>query len=495
MNRYIQFLFAGIFRKKSIYICATIFVLLSSVFIYLGIAEANDKNVSGVKSVSGFTAWMPFVVSTIFNSIVVIHCFKSAENDGTDLIISSKPITRMQQIISKFIVVWIMSLIFGVFNFLSMIPICFVDKYATNEQIFRFSASIALGLIIIGFIVISITIIISSIMNKIGIMIVSLLLSAVPPILSFSIVPSANADNYLEDANDYETNGNTSFRLLKNINVGEVFDIYKEPQKTNFGQPIFSQANNKNILKNRDTWYRYAVYGDLWYQWNPLFSLTTKGKGQKFGYDTSYIGLKKIGNFNDVIKDKSKIKNGPIDQNNLYFAPSNYEYNLLFAKNLDVYKEKINAFIDLVKNNINISTLGEFKTRIKIEMLKIRNSSDYKDDIKKIQMGWISFRIIKYIQHLITDKLKDFPNPYNRNSIAFQEIINLFVRENPSIRHRNQFITTFKENENINFNNLILYRYERQDYLDKNIVIIIWPIIAIILIGLSISIYAKRDFK
>ena len=120
--KYIGFTITNAFTKRPIWISAVIYIFVMFCFLIL-IPVLTSLNVVHIWSNSTMTVLQSFLlfICAIFTAVLAIGIFRDTNEEGTELIIISKPISRMKIIFGKFIAFFIMCLIL---NLATCIIVC-----------------------------------------------------------------------------------------------------------------------------------------------------------------------------------------------------------------------------------------------------------------------------------------------------------------------------------------------------------------------------------
>jgi ABC-type transport system involved in multi-copper enzyme maturation permease subunit len=156
----------SLLKRRNIAIVGVLLYLVYAVFLLI---------VPAVEHLSPFVLWSNITLSpltfnmyvgAIFSAIVSIAIFREYRDDGTELIISSKQITRTRIIIIKFAV--LITFMIGYCVLLTTLPLMtFSFSSVTNYQIMSLIASIFLANFIFTIMFATIATFISIFMNKV----------------------------------------------------------------------------------------------------------------------------------------------------------------------------------------------------------------------------------------------------------------------------------------------------------------------------------------
>ena len=159
-------------------------------FKIMGNNEANHNSTGNLSTNDKF---IPYLLSSLITTLVVIFVFKSGQNDGTDLLVASKPVTRVQMIFGKFVVTLLIIMMVQIFVFLITISYIQFDHYSFAKDKIKYSYAIAIGGLIVQFIFSAFVILLSLFVSKVGLLTISIIGSATIPIISMIITPISKA--------------------------------------------------------------------------------------------------------------------------------------------------------------------------------------------------------------------------------------------------------------------------------------------------------------
>lgn len=252
MLSYSRFLVRNILIKKGTYITVALFAILMIVITYLQIQTANEKNMPFLMSISTFTKFYPFLFSSMFTTLIVIYVFKDGEEDGSELLVVSKPLRRRTIVSSKFLIVISCIIIFHIFAFFIYLISGATDTLSTKKMLFQFAGSLTVGGFVVQLIVLCLVSLLATVAGRVGTMISGILFSAIIPIISFIVAPISKGQpvstnflrervfvnaNFLEDEKLEELEGTR--------NVSEIVD-YLQIYNT---RPNASETRMENMKR------------------------------------------------------------------------------------------------------------------------------------------------------------------------------------------------------------------------------------------------------
>ena len=556
MIKYSNFLFSILIKKIGLYIT---FVVFCAAFFGIFIAGYQNNPVEQLLfPISTFTKWFPFVFSTIFILIASIRIFKTGEQDGTELLISSKPLSRTQIIFARFFVLLVLIIVFQTLSFGFYILVSQVDTNATGNEKLKFAATMALGGAITSLLLMAIIIIVSSIMGRIGTLVIGILFATSIPIVSFIIVPFANATSPVDKYLDHKT-----YNYLSPTRKDADFVYDPSIQKTNLAHLNFwDPGDKKRFEENKNSWYHQAKYGDVWYQWNRFYSLL-EPKVFKTSSDNDFA-IKSI-SYNEVYESELKrmmeeakqitvnsytmnsresdgeiiiqrlssfiafFSKDEIDFEKNHMASFFQKYGKETYKNLTKFKgflwrelNKKGTKFDEWMNENYISKLASSKKRL---IYNEKRENELQDLMSNLFFGRNVKIKSKYYRILLWRAINDFQNnnddisrysKQERTNNDLSRPLNFFdnsiytyyfysknhasVGRWSSIINTKNFSGSGGESDDFNFesfskNYFVTTNAKLENFLDQNPIIIFWSGVGVFLLGTSIVIYFRRDFR
>lgn len=296
MLNYFQFITTNLFRKWSFYLTTLIYFILELLLLFLVPAIA-DASIPNILFYNGL--WMLLVFTGGVNSgIIAIHLFRASIDDGTELLIISKPLRRSQIIWSKIILLIIVAIL------ISIIALLFGLLSGVTWQSAGMFHLIGVGMFLGTFVTFmffsAITVLSSLYLKKLGailttvglgaiMMLYALIVSLVSttPVATFKNKGYSIQSTALVKENPKTTNNKLNDNLLNLKYYWGGFATYQ-------GKPITLQTKNINselIIQNQDPltfltneWKTDSQkanasqfsYSDLMFQLTSLFNLTMK---------------------------------------------------------------------------------------------------------------------------------------------------------------------------------------------------------------------------
>ncbi len=270
MLRLLRYDLRNIFTRKSTYIIPVIGLIL---FVFLHVFfGGKDQDKFGLVFTNSFFFYAAmFVLGFIYVIVQVVYTFKKPVEDGTALMMLSRPISKLHRAMMQVGSVFCSIVIFALFWFVSGFLIGVVDPRTDKLALIRFAGSLLFGNILILSIVASIIVFSTTGRSSLSVIIFWTLIAVFIPIISFIIdvkvkVPFAGAEN----ANFYVASNKVEKVSKDNIDTTKSIDsIYFDGTKST---PIdYSQQNSWEAFNG--SWYRNVVWADPWYQLSGLYSM------------------------------------------------------------------------------------------------------------------------------------------------------------------------------------------------------------------------------
>ena len=558
--KYTKYLTRNILIKKAFYISIIISVILMIVVGYLQIHEINKRGQIAILNITTFVKFAPFLFTALFSTLIITYIFKDGETDGSELIIISKPITRFQLLIGKFLTFILFMISFHIFLFGIHAGIGAIDKFASTKDIFNYASSLAIGGFVVQMIYGSIVIIFAAFMAKAGVIAIGITLAAFIPIFSMILTPVAKGQKFgyhkFGENRHIRLNTKELFGLSQDISSIEEREIY---DYINLDEMLIIENDGKDAKSQKkayeeyrqDVWYDKASYFDLWYQWGRFMSIFSDNaplnSTQIVHWYTDKHTITKteenkdsfINNleFNPAIYPGYTFNVATITENNKYgtgdyqLLPELITYSSLFSDSNSKWVDDLSKVMNAIilgyarENGIAVSVIQGLESvlptlsfipndfvKLIYDRIDIIKDGNLRAPTIKEDETWRRYKdiiakpyLLKRIENLgeLGDVLLDRNLPLASSIIMWRLLDNgqkiilkddlwkkpgyLFeVKDDGTRDYETRFL--FKNNETINV-------FKANDFIDTNGVLIAWSIIGIALLGLSILIYMKRDFK
>ena len=114
MKRYISYLMNACLRKISLWILTAVYLFILVAFSIIVPLVANSPLLVPWTTDMNVTQLCLIILSAIFSAIMAVYIFREAQEDGTELLICSKPLERKKMIASKFICFGLLLVMFSI---------------------------------------------------------------------------------------------------------------------------------------------------------------------------------------------------------------------------------------------------------------------------------------------------------------------------------------------------------------------------------------------
>ena len=481
----------------------------------------NETHRVSTSYISTNDKFIPYLLSSLLTTLIVIFVFKSGQNDGTDLLVASKPITRGQVIFGKFLITLLLMTGIQIFIFLVTIVYIQFDHYSFGNDKATYALAISAGGLIIQFIFSSFIILLSLFVSRVGILVISIIGSVTIPIVSMIIIPISKArpwsvrrfnsvytssffveknplDNMEKNFEDIYSDSNT-LPILAEGHKGKIrsldkkLEINRKPDgKLLFMIPRLSDLtsirNSKKFFSER--WYKEAAPFDIWYQWSSFAdSINNNTSTGIFDY---YFGKKTINlhtnysmnpNGNDIFSKIFLFMNrNTKNSNDASISKINNDYKEAISgtKYVSVAENK-HVLISEVFRNSNFS----FTSRI--------NALEQLENRKYEHVG-LSYRTYfvyrKFIKYLKEQNKTSGGNSYKKPNTIFgnknkgKEFERIGINADDT-----------KEPNWLYVNNDVVTVWKKREYIPTSTKIWVWLSIVFGLFSTTIIIYYRKDFK
>ncbi len=261
MIKYMRLQLFLVSKRISTYVVPAVFALSLFLLIGLPIVLAGSPLPNKVNSA---ILILPFIISAIFVAIKSLNIFKDSEEDGTELLIVSKPITRFRLVLGKFISLYTLIIFFSIFVFAISAFIGSLDEDATTKEILKFATSMAVGTVIIQWLLSSVIVFTASILGKIGTMTVSIVLPLTLAFASPLLVSLSGSTLSGPIDNDF------SHKYVVQNSNGE----WEEKALNGYDTHAKNVDRLQDVLKSHEkSWYKSAAYFDVWTQLSSFYSI------------------------------------------------------------------------------------------------------------------------------------------------------------------------------------------------------------------------------
>ena len=290
MLSYSRYLVLNLIRKKSIYLLMAFYLFINILMVAIRSVEQNKGGESFIRSIDMYTMFFPFLLSTCFSLLIIIYNFKLTENDGSDLLICSKPIRRISIFSAKFLILICSMILFQIFAFLALLIAACFDKEASSEQIVTFASSMSVGGFIVQMIIASILVIAAAFLNITSIISVGLLFSAVIPVASTVITTISEAKPTRFWSPEVAITNLKALEVDEN-NLENEYQANKRPEDSidreySYNAEIGPASSLSHFYDwQRRNWYRDFAPFDIWYQWSGIMNMFRPERTNQMGAD------------------------------------------------------------------------------------------------------------------------------------------------------------------------------------------------------------------
>lgn len=455
MKGYLRLLTKSLSRQLGPYLITLFSIIFTSLFIGVMIKSNNDSLAQGTtfQAISTFDKFGPFLFATLFAAIIITHIFKEGEQDGSELMVVAKPISRKEILIAKFLMSAIMLLIYQLIMLITYFIIALADPYANWDMRIKWIFSLFLGGLIVQLIMATIIILLAAVLNKIATIVVAILAASLTPIISFTLSPLAKGQAF-------ELENGATIQQLHGFDMGN-YDGDNSQQILNASNVYNVINSEQNFNKYYDKrWYDSVAYFDIWYQWGRFYSLFTSGNANDFG-----------------LIQKWEKQNRKIDETNFGFDLNGQQYVYLISKDGFLAEQNYETTIQ------EIAAKGDELLQDTSWIANLAVETDFYEQLKSIYQKAYGPLPAEGLSIFATNGAKVIP--------LFQYFQAQDVELNPT-NFNNINLTAWNLYPNeFEFTNTII----GSPYISNTIVIIIWLLIGSGLIALAIWIYLRRDFK
>lgn len=171
--RYIKFIVFNVFKKKSVIIFAALYLFCLLSFLIL-VPVLTSMDVLNLWSNTTFAIAQTYLlfICAIFCGIVASYIFRESAEDGTELIIVSKPISRIKIIFSKFMAFFIISIFVALMCEIVVLMCIFVPQMQ-KDYMLDLALSVFIGNMVIFMVFGSIAILLAICFNKVIVILIN----------------------------------------------------------------------------------------------------------------------------------------------------------------------------------------------------------------------------------------------------------------------------------------------------------------------------------
>ena len=433
MLSYILFIFKTVFNKKSIYIYSGILFLFFILITYI-LPYALKMHINQLFSLSLILALLIFLIA-IFSILVSTTIFRQGIDDGSELLIITKQLSRKEIIISKFIALLVILLLTSLIAFIVPVFLKF-SKYGTSTPL-DYCCGYFLATFIVSIFFGSISILFCLIMKKNHATFTTLGIA--------SVLMFINAINYLTVSNtggyiskySYDLDSVSIKQKDGTILTGDILTQYNLPYISEKHTNIIDNLQKEALKETRVKTYTYM---DPFFQLSNLFSLGNFYHSQNCSswnnlnvsdqlfVDSSWTNLYLT--FTPIL-DVDLEKEFSITYENETYSLTYLYHDVFTIKN---YSREIDLDIKepkLYDSNIFLLPILEYKNNLVTENISLQFFDMTKqEDVKKIVDIFFSSKNPNSIFTLFNNYqsyLKKVNNASAENYYNFQSFLNTYL--------------------------------------------------------------------
>lgn len=425
MKSTLSFFYKTILNKRSIYIFSFILFFIFILITYI-LPAALKININTLMEMSVIMVLLILLIA-IFSIILSTTIFRQGIDDGSELLIISKSISRKQIVLSKCLVLFSIFFIESIIAFI--IPIFLMySKYGTDSP-WDYCAGYLLTTLIVSILFSAISIFFCIIMKKSHATLVGLGISFLLTLINSVNFMIVQGTGYYIQKNDYSIQNVTYYNQENQPVSGVILTKNGLPVQTNQKSNIIQNIQNQALKYTKTNIYTYT---DPFFQFSTLFSLGNfyESKNNFTGRDINlvepifwtsnwsnfYLSFEEIENFelnkyfNIYMNDKQNICSY-LFNNNLEISNSARSVNLALKQdNIDLGKFFLLPIIDSDYNKLNFK-LKVFDLEKDVEKISNMLFSDNSSSIYNLYL--------KYQEYLNKTNNGNLSNYYNYNSFIY----------------------------------------------------------------------------
>lgn len=498
MNSYIAYLTKRLLSSVSFYV---VFLLSLSAFALILVLSIQILGFS-LANLNVLPFIFLFIFGSIFSVILSLNIFKSGEEDGTELLIVSKPISRTQIVVSKFIILVSWLFIYSIFIFLTsfLVELFLKERLVTKAResgkelgtydIFLFSISVFLGNFIVLLLTSSLIVLLSSFFGKVATLLIGTLIPTIVPIVSLVLegiapvkppsVSSSSFSYFLSNSSNSVVEPNVFFVYDKNKLIVDEKTYTNEPKKLD----EYSSS----------AYYLFSPF-NVWLHFRGLYSLayteTAKNENNSKFSPVPYTDF-----FKPVIKLDNKNYGYLFSTHSSNFSDINNIREILILKDiLKFCNDHLSTLSPLLTSNYLLGhpdgRLGQADQLIKFlnSFVKQDPHSTGDDDPLLIEWGRESGGGSRYISDTAKQVAIAAVLYLQNHNSSITRLTKLKINSVSSNSLWEKQINSFVEKDN----SLVLWKHK--ELAPINIVLPVYIFLTILLLSLVIVRFYFRDFK
>ncbi len=476
MLKLIRFDLRNIFVRKSTYLIP----LIEIIFLVIITLTFSNYKYGYVLSNNFFIYLLLFFFSIIFIVFQVIFIFKKAENNGMDIFLLSKPISKLSRVVAQ-IATNISGILFYIlFLFFVSLFGGLINPHTNNWQMFMFAGSIALANFIIMSIFSSLIIFGSQWMSTHSIIFTWTIFACFIPIVS-SVIQSSSLNTPFDEANEFAysvTNKNVEDTKSNYVpKIQSTNSIYFD--QINKKKPDSTQLQSWNAYKN--SIYDKLAWIDPWYQLSNLYKSDVASNDNL--YNRKWIVKKSTFNFSN---------------DNLIIKLNGTEYALIVSDHVfNNRSNKNNQMLEAISKNAQLlDEIRGYKTELDTFTFEkqmvfanqvfqnVLSPKDIIDSIKKENTKYIEYQFMNDTTPYSLATLFLFQNS---KILTISQKSNMDIDDLFANKMGNQVLLIKKGQT--------FYQFIPENFIKKQWILLIWFTIFSISITIPIFIYIRRKIK
>lgn len=341
MKSTLSFFYKTILNKKSIYIFSGILIFVFILITYI-LPTVLKININQLLQMSIIMVLLVLLIA-IFAIILSTTIFRQGIDDGSELLIITKSISRKEIVLSKTIVLLSIIFIESIFAFIVPIFLIFF-KYGTNYP-WDYSGGYFLTTLIVSILFSGISIFFCLIMKKMHATFFGLAIAFLLTLINSVNFMITQATGYYMQKNNYSIQNVSYYNSSSKSISGVILNYNNKPYITNKKSNIIQNIEDSALDYTKTNIYSYV---DPFFQFTTLFSLGN------FYYSNNNFSGKDIENPNNIFRN--------LNWSNLYLSfneISNFEpfkkFKIYIDNNLVDYTYIFNNDVQIVNNSRSIN--------------------------------------------------------------------------------------------------------------------------------------------
>ena len=459
----------------------------------------------GLKALGNTIYAVPFFGLSFYATVIAIHLFKDHEKDGTELLVISKPLSRINILLAKFFVLFSTLVAVHLLYFFGMLIATSADKHASMYDKVMPAVSVLIGGFVISTLIASLAIFFSCFIGSLGTLFATASIVAIFPIAGIVLQQTVKGQNYRNHAKTF-TGLNPDGTIIEDGN-----NIYQFPSEGAMDGGELSQEQIYQRYKKEDK-YATASYGDIWYQWSQFYSIFNTTSKAAMSSKKIVPRETTIPRTEYSVEDKNHVWHTfftsfgqPIMSNLLQGSTdSSEDFGRDQPDHIDMKRleDRAKGFYTWLNTSEAVPAGAGSFPKTGAERITWFNN------LSLMGRMWIVNAYVgntSYIQggHMAQRTLYEIVND-NSSSYDRTNLYDLYVYNKMKSAHNDITLPDFGPTNSISAQNFYknfktvgqkIVSYESKDYIPKGVVAGIWLPIALLLVGLASWRYIKKDFK